>query len=115
MVRNLLAGVPKHLHAELVETLAGSRGVRIERIVSRGHSSPEGFWYDQEEEEFVLLISGAAELEFEEGSEVLNSGDWLLIPAHCRHRVKWTAPDEATIWLAVYGQGLSESNGLSGD
>jgi len=106
MISNLLACVPKHLSDELVEQLAGDGAVRIERIISYGHASPEGFWYDQERDEFVLLVSGAAELEFEHYSEVLNAGDWLLIPAHCRHRVKWTAPDEATVWLTVHAEGL---------
>lgn len=106
MIRNLLAGVPTHLDEELFETLAGSGDLRIERIVSSGQSSPDGFWYDQETDEFVLLLKGVAELEFEAGSELLNAGDWLLIPAHCRHRVKWTVPDEATIWLAVHAKGL---------
>jgi cupin 2 domain-containing protein len=105
-IRNLLAGIPKHLDDELVETLAGGDALRIERIVSRGQASPDDFWYDQESDEFVLLIKGAAELEFEDRTEVMNAGDWLLIPARCRHRVKWTAPDEATVWLAVHADSL---------
>jgi cupin 2 domain-containing protein len=83
--------------------LAGAGGVRIERIVSRGHRSPDGFWYDQEEHEYVLLVTGAAELELDPGGRLrLEQGDWIHIPAHLRHRVLWTDPDAATIWLAVY-------------
>jgi cupin 2 domain-containing protein len=77
--------------------------VRIERIVSRGHASPPGFWYDQPEHEFVLLVEGEAALVVEgEGERRLAPGDWLEIKARVRHRVSWTAPDRATIWLAVF-------------
>jgi cupin 2 domain-containing protein len=88
---------------ELVTELIRGEGVRIERIVSFGQCSAEGFWYDQEEDEFVVLLSGAAELEFERGESVqLRPGEWIDIRAHVRHRVKWTTPDEATVWLAVF-------------
>lgn len=100
---NLLANLPATLPAELVTILAENRHVRIERIVSTGHASPEGFWYDQEEHEWVLLLQGAATLGFEHGREVsLKPGDCLLIPAHQRHRVDWTSGEEATVWLAVF-------------
>jgi len=94
---------------ERLEALAAGRGVRVERIVSRGHASPEGFWYDQETEEWVLVVSGRAELEVAEGDPTLPSrvvplgpGDFLTLPAGCRHRVRWTTPDEPTVWLAVH-------------
>jgi cupin 2 domain-containing protein len=88
---------------ELVTELVSGGGVRIERIVSFGQSSPEGFWYDQEEDEFVVLLSGSAELEFE-GRECvkLAPGEWIDIRAHLRHRVKWTTPNEPSVWLAVF-------------
>ena len=87
-----------------MEDLVDDGSVRIERIVSKGHASPEGFWYDQEDDEWVLLLEGSAGLLFEDEEEVvvLRRGDHLRIPAHRRHRVSWTAPGEETVWLAVY-------------
>jgi len=89
---------------EVVEALAGACSVRIERIVSRGHSSPEGFWYDQETDEWVIVLRGHARLRFEAADDLveMGPGDHLHIPAHCRHRVDWTAPDGETVWLAVH-------------
>jgi cupin 2 domain-containing protein len=99
--------------SELVEVLAGgvrdptqtsTGSLRIERIVSRGHSSPEGFWYEQEEDEWVALLQGEARLQFRDPEELveLQPGDHLLIPAHRPHRVAWTTPEAETIWLAVF-------------
>jgi cupin 2 domain-containing protein len=101
---SLLERVPAALPAELVTRLAGGSGVRIERIVSTGQASPPGFWYDQDDHEWVALVSGAAGLRFEAEPEPrrLAPGDWLLIPARCRHRVEWTAADPPTVWLAVF-------------
>ena len=100
---DLLRDIPADLPDELTETLAASGAVRIERIVSTGHASPEGFWYDQPEREFVLVVQGRARLEFEGGDPLeLEAGGWIDIPAHRRHRVAWTAPHEPTVWLAVY-------------
>lgn len=99
---NLFEGIPDELPEELIEVLAGGSGVRIERIVSDGHASPEGFWYDQEQSEWVLLVSGSAVLEFEDRKVEMNPGDHLLIPAHRRHRVGSTAATVKTIWLAVF-------------
>jgi len=100
---NLRDGLPLPGSAEAVTPLAGLNGVRIERIVSRGHASGEGFWYDQDEREYVLVVSGNAELAFEPGGTLrLAAGDWVDIPAHHRHRVLWTDPSVDTIWLAVF-------------
>ena len=79
-------------------------GLRIERIVSTGQCSPANFWYDQAEGEWVLVLRGAARLRFadEEADRWLGPGDWLEIAPHRRHRVEWTAPDEVTVWLAVF-------------
>jgi cupin 2 domain-containing protein len=109
---NLYTGIPAALPQELVDILCQRSGLRIERIVSRGHCSPPGFWYDQPEHEFVLLLSGAARLEFAatdaRGPQQveLSAADHLLIPAHQRHRVDWTPADADTVWLAVlFGDG----------
>ena len=103
-MENLFANIPADLPNELTETLLGRKGLRIERIVSRGQASPEGFWYDQDEDEWVLLLKGAAGLQFEHeaGIRVLKPGDHLHIPAHRRHRVAWTDGHGESIWLAVF-------------
>jgi cupin 2 domain-containing protein len=88
---------------EQFETLTHSGSVRVERIVSRGHCSAPDFWYDQAEDEFVLLVSGAARLQFADGTLLeLRPGDWVNIPARVRHRVDWTDETTFTVWLAVF-------------
>lgn len=89
---------------ELTELIQQAGPVRIERIVSTGQSSPDGFWYDQDEDEWVCVLRGAARLEFEEPRREISlaAGDHVFIKAHDRHRVQWTAPDQPTIWLAVF-------------
>jgi cupin 2 domain-containing protein len=106
---NLFADLPDEFSEEVAQTLLNADGVRIERIVSLGHASPEGFWYDQDENEWVLLLKGAARLRFEEHTVELGPGGFLNIPAHTKHRVEWTTPDEPTIWLAVFygGEGIT--------
>lgn len=100
---NLHDDIPAELPEELVETLLDTPGLRIERIVSLGHNSPEGFWYDQEASEWVLLVKGAARLRFEGQEPIeLRPGAFVNIPARSRHRVDWTTPHEPTIWLAVH-------------
>ena len=100
---NLFKNIPHVLPEELFETLVESETMRIERIVSMGHSSPGAGWYDQDKNEFVLLLKGAARLEFEDGRVVsMGAGDWLEIPAHKKHRVVWTDRAEETVWLAVH-------------
>ncbi len=100
---NLFAGLPKALPAEVLEPLHERPGVRIERILSRGHTSPAEGWYDQDADEWVALLAGEAELTFESGAEVtLVKGDWILIPAHVRHRVARTSSAETCVWLAVH-------------
>jgi cupin 2 domain-containing protein len=101
---NLFKDIPADLPEELVEVLASNAGVTVERIVSRGHASPPGTWYDQETEEWVVLLEGRAAVLFAGGEEPteLGPGDYLHIPAHCRHRVEWTAPEAETVWLAVH-------------
>ncbi|WDY55924.1 cupin domain-containing protein [Pseudomonas sp. PSKL.D1] len=90
--------------AERVDDLLQRPGLRIERIVSSGQASPPGFWYDQDEGEWIVLLSGSAglRLEHESHTRILAPGDCLDIPAHCRHRVEWTAEGVSTVWLAVF-------------
>jgi cupin 2 domain-containing protein len=100
---NLFSEIPTDLPDELFQTLLSTPGVRIERIVSLGHASPEGFWYDQETHEWVLILTGAARLTLEgEEPHDLLPGAFVNIPAHRRHRVDWTDPDRPTVWLAVH-------------
>jgi cupin 2 domain-containing protein len=99
---NVFADVPKQMPDEAFTTLLYVASVRIERIVSHGHASPEGFWYDQEQHEWVVVLKGAARLRFEDGAVEMKPGDFVNIPAHKKHRVEWTTPDEPTVWLAVH-------------
>jgi cupin 2 domain-containing protein len=99
---DLFADVPAHVPDELFTTLLDADDVWIERIVSHGHASPEGFWYDQDRHEWVMVLKGAARLRFEDGEVEMRPGDCVNIPAHTRHRVGWTTPDGPTVWLAVF-------------
>jgi len=102
---NLLTALPARLASdEVFEVLVERPDLRIERIVSTGQSTPEDEWYDQEQDEFVLLVAGAARLRIEGEAEdrTLKEGDWLFLPAHCRHRVTWTRESPPTVWLAVH-------------
>ena len=101
---NLFEISPSDQSTEWVELLARGESARIERIVSWGQASPEGFWYDQDQAEWVVLLQGAARLRFhdEEQSRHLSPGDFVNIPAHCKHRVEWTTDQQATIWLAIF-------------
>ena len=101
---NIFANIPPSVPVELFETLARTGDVRIERILSHGQATPEGEWYDQGQDEWVLVLAGSAGLLFEGEPEPrrLMAGDYLMIPARRRHRVAWTSADETTIWLAVH-------------
>ena len=88
---------------EFIENLLKTGAVRVERIVSTGHVSPPGYWYDQEEDEWVLLLQGRARLEYEDGGgDALERGDWVFIPAHRRHRVAYTSETPFCLWLAIF-------------
>ncbi|KPK23026.1 MAG: phosphoribosylaminoimidazole carboxylase [Nitrospira bacterium SG8_3] len=104
MKRSLLEKVPQELPNELIEVLCSSDCVKIERIVSRGHSSPKELWYNQETNEFVLVVQGRAGLLIygEDDMVILEKGDYVNIQAHVKHRVAWTDPEEDTVWLAVH-------------
>ena len=102
---NLRDGLPSGVLAgESFDTLIEQNNLRIERIVSTGQITPEGEWYDSEEAEFVLLVSGAAQLRIEGEAEdrALGEGDYIFLPPHCRHRVNFTRASPPTIWLALH-------------
>ncbi|EKO3498488.1 cupin domain-containing protein [Vibrio fluvialis] len=102
---NLFETIPAELTNEQFTALLRHRHVRIERILSKGHTSPESGWYDQDEHEWVLVLQGCGTVEFDNGeSTTLNVGDYLNIPAHTRHKVSYTSPDQVTLWLAVFYQ-----------
>ncbi|EME71597.1 hypothetical protein H261_03011 [Paramagnetospirillum caucaseum] len=90
--------------AERFDTLLDGGGFRLLRIVSNGHATPEGQWLDQDDDEWVVVIKGAAmvRIDGKEHARAMVPGDWLFLPAHCRHRVDWTAPDQPTVWLALH-------------
>ena len=105
MTPNLFAGLPSAALAdEQFASILQRPGLRIERIVSTGQANPEGFWYDQDEGEWVVVLQGEAKLRFadEANARHLRAGDCVDIAAHRQHRVDWTAPDQVTVWLAVF-------------
>jgi cupin 2 domain-containing protein len=104
---NLLTSEPSARDAEVTQTLVTGKGVRVERIVSHGQASPDGFWYDQAEDEWVTVLTGRARIRIADqaGEIALGPGDTLLLPAHCRHRLEWTDPDQPTVWLALFVEG----------
>jgi cupin 2 domain-containing protein len=101
---NLLFPLPDARANEQVEALLTRPGLRVERIVSQGQASPPGFWYDQAEGEFVLLLAGTAKSRFADEAEarLLGPGDWVDINPHRRHRIEWTDPATPTVWLATF-------------
>ena len=102
--KNIFEQIPADLSEEFFQDLLTDKNVRIERIVSKGHSSPEQGWYDQDENEWVIVIEGAAKILFELDNRVveLKAGSFLNIPAHQKHQVLWTDPNQQTVWLAVF-------------
>ncbi|MFN7733697.1 MAG: cupin domain-containing protein [Pirellula sp.] len=101
---NLFGDLPRALPRELVDDVISRPQVRIERIVSHGHVSPPGFWYDQTENEWVVVLQGAARMTIDDRREPLEMrpGDYVLLPAGLKHRIDWTTPDEPTVWLAIF-------------
>lgn len=101
---SIFSDLPSDLSDERFDPILVAPGIRLERILSHGQVTPPGEWYDQEQDEWVLLLRGAARLRIEGRPELLalTAGDYLLLPAHCRHRVEWTSPEETTVWLAVH-------------
>jgi len=101
--QNFFSNIPDNLSEEIIETILNHNNIRIERIISKGQSSPEDFWYDQSENEWLLVLEGKSMIKFEDESIItLHKGDYLLIPAHQKHRVEWTDPKQHTIWLSIF-------------
>jgi cupin 2 domain-containing protein len=100
---NIFNNIPDQLPEELIECIFKRNNIQVERIISRGHITPAGQWYDQDWDEWVILLQGQAIILYEKDNQTfhLNAGDYLLIPSHARHRVEWTLPDFDTVWLAV--------------
>jgi len=103
-LNNIFSTVPSFMQDEISETLLRTEAFKLERIVSSGQVTPEGEWYDQDMNEWVILLSGSAGLLFEDDDEVfvMNAGDYIQIEPHQRHRVEWTDPEQRTIWLALH-------------
>ena len=99
---NIFSEIPEDLPEELIETIFSFTNIRIERIVSDGHCSPKDFWYDQDENEWIVVLQGSAEIVFVDRIITMKIGDYLNIPAHEKHRVGKTSSDEKTIWLAIF-------------
>jgi cupin 2 domain-containing protein len=101
---NIFSSLPSDPEHEIFDEILRGKNIRIERIVSKGHTSPESGWYDQEENEWVIVLEGAGTVLFEDDNRrvTLKKGDFVHIPAHAKHRVVWTDPDKRTVWLAVH-------------
>lgn len=104
VIQNIFRGTPQFTIEEIFETLLKTEDFKLERIISSGQATPFGKWFDQDSNEWVVLLSGSAGLLFEGEDEVstLHPGDYIHIPAHRRHRVEWTDPEQKTVWLALY-------------
>jgi len=101
--KNFFKQIPADLPEELFDTILSSDSFRLERIISKGHATPKGQWYNQQDNEWVMLLKGSAGLRIE-GQDIITmqQGDFILLPAGLKHRVEWTAPDTETIWLALH-------------
>lgn len=102
-LENIFDSIPDNLDEEVFDLLLQNNQIKIERIISKGQSSPKSGWYDQDKNEWVIVLKGEAIISFENGEDAnLKAGSYLHIPAHIKHKVKWTDPDAETIWLAVF-------------
>ncbi|MFT6987098.1 MAG: cupin 2 domain-containing protein [Psychromonas sp.] len=100
---NIFAAIPKDLSTEQYDNIVESENVKIERIISKGHSLPESGWYEQASSEWVMVLKGGATIAFEDESSVtLKAGDYFEIVPFRKHKVTWSDPDVETVWLAVH-------------
>lgn len=103
-IRNIFSSIQKQASDEILETILQTDQFKIERIISRGHATAKEEWYDQDKNEWVLVLKGNAGLLFEGNDKIviMKTGDYISIPAHKKHRVEWTDPEEDTIWLTIH-------------
>jgi cupin 2 domain-containing protein len=103
-LHHLHDNIPTQLPSEIFTDILKTNDFPVERIVSHGHTSPDGFWFDQDQNEWVMVLEGAARILFDGEMDAveLGLGDNLTIPVHKRHLVEWTDPDHRTVWLAIY-------------
>ncbi len=102
-MNNIFKQIPDNLDKEVFEQLIQSEDVKVERIISKGHSTEPDYWYNQEQNEWVIVLQGEAILSFQAGDDIhMKAGDYVNIPAYQKHRVKWTTTDTETIWLAIH-------------
>ena len=103
-MKNIFENIPTRIPEEIFETILLAQNIKIERIISKGHTTPKDSWYDQDFDEWVLILEGAAKIQFDQQEQPisLGKGNYLWIPAHQKHRVIWTPKDTETIWLAVH-------------
>ena len=103
-IRNIFSDIQKQAPDEVLETILQTGQFKIERIISHGHATTEGEWYDQDRNEWVLVLKGNTGLLFEGNDKtvIMKTGDYINIPAHQKHRVEWTDPEEETVWLTIH-------------
>ena len=101
-IANIFKNIPTNLPEEIFDEIVKTGNCKIERVVSKGQRSPEDYWYDQEQNEWVIILKGSATLKFENEVVKMQTGDYINIPAHCKHRVERTNPETETVWLAVF-------------
>ncbi len=103
-IRNIFSDIQKYAPDEILETILQTNKFKIERIISRGHATADGEWYNQDKNEWVMVLKGSAGLLFEgdDKTVIMKTGDYINIPAHRKHRVEWTEPEEETIWLTIH-------------
>jgi cupin 2 domain-containing protein len=100
---NIFESIPNEMKDEVIESLIESKVVKIERIISKGHASPKEGWYDQDQDEWVIIVRGSATIKFENTEPLsINEGGYINIPAGTKHKVLWTDPEIETVWLAVH-------------
>jgi cupin 2 domain-containing protein len=113
-IQNIYSSIPANIPQELFQDILITETFKVKRIVSKGQASPKDFWYDQDQNEWVILLKGSAGLLFEGNDTIieLTPGDYINIPAHLKHRVEWTDPDIETVWLEIMWVQHCENNGV---
>ena len=103
-IKNIFSDIPESFHDELFEDIISTENFRIKRIISSRHTTPKDKWYDQDKNEWIMVLKGNAELLFEEGNQIIKmkEGDYINIPAHLKHRVEKTDDKQETVWLTVF-------------